>query len=1109
MINDLILRVTHNGVITDLDVDGAVPLRLDISQVDNQEIGEVFGVSSQNFNLPGTNKNNKFFNHGYLQSAVDVPGMYNTIDCSVIRNGETVLLGTLQVNDIVTSNDGFITYDVTVSSKVVEFNEALKGKFLYQGNWSTYDHILDADNIVKSWNPRSGSSNSFILDSGKTGSVYYPYIDFGFDNVFSWPEYPIISADDTIGGRPQTGSTALSGSPFNLAQVYPAIGAREVFDVIFEQAGFSYSSSFIDSNDFNEVYVLSKNKEGLGVVAAPGQESGNLFSASLAADYTLDAVQAGLDFDFTLPFTGSVYDPGSNYSTTTYYYTIPIAGDYVFQSTVLFNNSAQDSGESNATDYNLLFNVDRLNSVSDPTVRIGQTSLTVDDTDNPYSVSGQASDFFNPGDRVTVTFEVNNRESAEDTSTTLVLSGSNFKSTQAQIDYDDFPVSMSYQIDSSIKSIDMFKGLLTQFNLVAYPEQQNPSVINIETFDHWMRQGETKDWTEKYNTAKRISIKNPVSEQPRELRFSNANDDDRISKLAKESTPNFQYGTLRAISDSSLTSGEKKVESLFAPTVLAPALSLASSSFSTDLPLPFSQTSPNFIIPHLYKFNNKETESFKFKPRIGYKSYYKDSGSNSTGFSATPTALSASTPLEVESDLSSPATQYITSGSGGVFRFTNYSTLSNYRNYPVTSSTEDLLMNSSYTKLSNSSTLYPSSGSSNFNNYWKTYIDSIYDTDSRKVTLDLYFNEYEYQDIKLNDKIIIQDEAYRINKIKGFNLTRRDIVTVELLKLYPAYYPIIPPGEGTICPTVSTYPAQDITSQSMTLTGSVDSAGSGTVLERGFVYSTTDTTPTIEEGATKIADGSGVGHFDHSLTGLNPGTNYYYQAYASSSEVACDVIYGGSETVTTLTSSVCPTVYTYGPFNITSASFTMSGSATAGTSAIVERGFVVSKTDSTPTIGEGADKYPTGSGAGHFDYGNFPATASTTYYYRAYASASGCLEYGSSVTLSTSASVPVSSCNAFSASGPTNFGGACSETIDEVLYTDYSGSWPPTQGYLDAGGKITVYTSAGCSVASPNTYYAFDSGSATGTNVNAFLRVDDAVGANPGDVIQIYDCTGP
>ena len=51
MINDLILRVTYDGVVTDLDVDGAVPLRLDISQVDNQEIGEVFGVRKPGFVL--------------------------------------------------------------------------------------------------------------------------------------------------------------------------------------------------------------------------------------------------------------------------------------------------------------------------------------------------------------------------------------------------------------------------------------------------------------------------------------------------------------------------------------------------------------------------------------------------------------------------------------------------------------------------------------------------------------------------------------------------------------------------------------------------------------------------------------------------------------------------------------------------------------------------------------------------------------------------------------------------------------------------------------------------------------------------------------------------
>jgi len=226
MINDLILRVTNNGVITDLDVDGSVPLRLDISQVDNQDIGEVYGVSSQNFNLPGTNKNNKFFNHGYLESAIDVPGLYNTIPCSVIRNGETLLQGTLQVNDIITSDTGFTTYDVTVSDKVVDFNEALKSKFLYEGNWAPYNHTLNSQNVIRSWNPRVDPTGGVYSNFANlvSGSVYYPYINYGFDDILSWPTYPAISAEPTTGSYwLQSGSTSYINTPLNLGQLDPAI----------------------------------------------------------------------------------------------------------------------------------------------------------------------------------------------------------------------------------------------------------------------------------------------------------------------------------------------------------------------------------------------------------------------------------------------------------------------------------------------------------------------------------------------------------------------------------------------------------------------------------------------------------------------------------------------------------------------------------------------------------------------------------------------------------------------------------------------------------------------------------------------------------------------
>ena len=66
-----------------------------------------------------------------LFSPQDVPGLYDTIECDVVRNGETLLQGNLQLNEVVTSDSGFITYDVTVNNKVVQFNEALKDKFLF------------------------------------------------------------------------------------------------------------------------------------------------------------------------------------------------------------------------------------------------------------------------------------------------------------------------------------------------------------------------------------------------------------------------------------------------------------------------------------------------------------------------------------------------------------------------------------------------------------------------------------------------------------------------------------------------------------------------------------------------------------------------------------------------------------------------------------------------------------------------------------------------------------------------------------------------------------------------------------------------------------------
>jgi hypothetical protein len=59
-------------------------------------------------------------------------------------------------------------------------------------------------------------------------------------------------------------------SPMLAKQFLPAIKLKDVVDVIFEQVGFTYTSEFLDTDDFNKLYVLPKAQEGLGVVGASG-----------------------------------------------------------------------------------------------------------------------------------------------------------------------------------------------------------------------------------------------------------------------------------------------------------------------------------------------------------------------------------------------------------------------------------------------------------------------------------------------------------------------------------------------------------------------------------------------------------------------------------------------------------------------------------------------------------------------------------------------------------------------------------------------------------------------------------------------------------------------
>ena len=81
-----------------------------------------------------------------------------------------------------------------------------------------------------------------------------------------------------------------------------------------------------------------------------------------------------------------------------------------------------------------------------------------------------------------------------------------------------------------------------------------------------------------------------------------------------------------------------------------------------------------------------------------------------------------------------------------------------------------------------------------------------------------------------------------------------------------------------VIPTLSTTAALNITTTSATSGGTITNDGKSPVTSRGVCWSTNQNPTTTD---SKTSDGSGIGSFTSTITGLTPGSTYYIRAYAS------------------------------------------------------------------------------------------------------------------------------------------------------------------------------------------------------------------------------------
>ena len=200
--------------------------------------------------------------------------------------------------------------------------------------------------------------------------------------------------------------------------------------------------------------------------------------------------------------------------------------------------------------------------------------------------------------------------------------------------------------------------------------------------------------------------------------------------------------------------------------------------------------------------------------------------------------------------------------------------------------------------------------------------------------------------------------------------------------------------EKPVGPVVITAEVTEITLYSAKCGGGVSDGGGAVVVERGVCWNTIGN-PTVLDFTTK--DGSGLGSYISSITGLEYGTTYYVRAYAANANGVAG--YGKEVTFTTL-DKLLPTVTTTAEVtDITVSSAICGGEVTFdGNVEVIARG-ICWNTTGNPTIED--SKTTNGEGIGSYTSNMTNLKHGTIYYVRAYATNEVGTAYGEEVNFTT------------------------------------------------------------------------------------------------------------
>jgi hypothetical protein len=464
----------------ELDLSKGLSNQLTFAIDDLNNLDSKATTFSKTIVLPGSTNNNKLlgnifeFNNANftIDEAPNVEYNFNaskSAACRIEVDGLEIVKGIFRLLEIIRDGEN-IEYECAVFGELGGLVTALGNKRLEDLNFSAYNHNYTYANITASWNTATGSG------------YCYPLIDYG--NV-------------------STGLYGTAKKDFQYKTFRPALFVKEYFDKVMAAAGYTYTSTFLNTAFFKRL-IIPNNSKQLSATSSSAFNVSNSTPIAIGAD---GSDPSFVRYDITTPTqtTLGAFTTANN-KLYTYGGTAPLVG----KAKLVFTNVVYDN--QNAAGLTIyLGGTSGLFSFEDDTNTIATLTIEADinfatsSTIFPYIAFDGSIPFSLSYDSVVMTI----------TASSLIPVPINLSE----------PIVMNDTIPKGIFQKDFFTSVLKMFNLMVTEDKFNSKHLVIEPYVDFYT-GTILDWSDKLDRSKPIKIK-PMSEATAryyELKWKQDND---------------------------------------------------------------------------------------------------------------------------------------------------------------------------------------------------------------------------------------------------------------------------------------------------------------------------------------------------------------------------------------------------------------------------------------------------------------------------------------------------------------------------------------------------------------------------------------------------------